>query len=349
MYFDSRFTLPVAFSVLFSLTPMTAFSSENQQLFVIGGKSFARTDLSPVEQNRLHELELNRFKTVESMARQRYVDEKTRDYEKLKTAEKPFAAEEKWLKQSFEPSQAEINKALEKFKDEKQLQSLAAEEKNKVIRRYLEQQKRVKALTDATDLAMTTGEIKLHVTAPIAPVVNISKSQQAVLGDVKAPIRIVEFTDFQCPFCKKMAGVSPEILKKYGKDVSWEVRHFPLNFHKQAKAAAGAVYCASLQGKLMDAKKWVFDAQEKLEQENIYSEMSTALKLKKSSFDECRKSESTEKIIQADLKEGERIGVSGTPTVFVNGKKFEGDVQSLEAWDKLLTSLLKTSGKSPTL
>lgn len=72
--------------------------------------------------------------------------------------------------------------------------------------------------------------------------------------------------------------------------------------------------------------------------------MSKALALKESDFDKCRTNENTLKIIDADLKEGERIGVSGTPTVFVNGRRFEGDPQSMDAWDAMIKSVRPSEG-----
>jgi protein-disulfide isomerase len=347
LFFVSTLSVSVASA---ATTPAgSSVSAESESLFTIDGKNYRLVDLTPAEQMRIHELELNRFRAVESLARQRFVDDKTKAFVSLKSSEKPFAAEEKWLNQSFDPSTKEIEAALETFKDEKQLQALPAEERTKVMRRYLGQQKRIKALTEATDTALQKGEIKLALREPKAPVITFTKSAQVGLGDVNAPVRVVEFTDFQCPYCKKLAAVTQDILSKHGKKIHWEVRHFPLGFHKQARAAAAAVHCAAAQGKLAEAKKWVFDAQDKLAQENIYTDMSKALKLKAESIDKCRSSEATEKAIQADVSEGERVGVSGTPTVFVNGRKFEGDVQSVDAWEKVIQSALKSAQSSKTL
>ncbi|NBO38344.1 hypothetical protein EBU99_07150 [bacterium] len=326
-----------------------ALASDNNPLFTIDGKIFAPQDLTPAEQARLYELENNRFKAVESLARQHYVEEKIAKYVKLNSADKPFAAEEKWLNKSFTPTQAEVDKSLETFKNEKQLQDLPAAERAKVMVRYLSAQNRVKALTEATDKAIEKGEIKVAVRAPQAPVIDIKQSSQATLGDAKAAIRVVEFTDFQCPYCRKLSSVTQEVLRKHGASLNWEVRHFPLSFHKHARSAAAAVYCASLQGKLADAKKWVFEAQDKLGDEKFYADMSKALALKSDSFDKCRSAESTEKLIAADIAEGERVGVQGTPSVFVNGRRFEGDVHSLEAWDNLIQSIKPGSKSVQTL
>ncbi|NBW83056.1 hypothetical protein EBR21_15005, partial [bacterium] len=250
-----------------------------QSLFQIDGTTYLSKDLSPSDQNRLHELEMNHFKAVEGLARQRYVEIKTAPFGKLNDKDHPFAAEEKWLNRKFAPSAADVDKALESFKDEKQLQQLPVAERGKVMERYLTAQNRAKALTDATDKALEKGDIRLVLKQPQAPVVDISRSPQAVIGNSKDAVRVVEFTDFQCPYCKKLAPVSAEVLKKYGSQITWEVRHFPLSFHKQAKDAAAAVYCASLQGKLREAKKWVFDAQERLGEEKVFAEMGKALAL----------------------------------------------------------------------
>jgi protein-disulfide isomerase len=335
----------LSFSFLI-LNPAVLFAAESegrQPLFQIDGASYSSKDLPASEQNRLHEMELNHFKAVEGLARQRYVEIKTAPFGKLNDKDHPFAAEEKWLNRKFAPTAAEVDRALEAFKDEKQLQQLPVAERGKVIERYLTAQNRAKALTEVTDKALEKGEIRVALKQPQAPVVEISRSPQAVIGNAKGTVRIVEFTDFQCPYCKKFSAVSGEVLKKYGSQITWEVRHFPLSFHKQAKDAAAAVYCASLQGKLYEAKKWVFDAQERLGEEKIFAEMGKALSLKGGDFDKCRVNESTAKLIESDIKEGERIGVSGTPTVFVNGRRFQGDPQSLQAWDEMLKAPLSSS------
>lgn len=331
----------MAFFLTLAAAPDVSSAATNesaQPLFRIGSKDYFVKDLNISEQNRLHELQINYYKAVEGLARQRFVELKTSPHQSLNSKEKPFAGEEKWLGKSYDPSSSEIDKALESFKDEKQLQQLPVAERGKVVSRYLATQKRAKVLTDVTDKALEQGEIKVALSRPQAPVVEIAKSAQAVIGDSKSLIRVVEFTDFQCPYCKRFSEVSSEVLKKYGSKIVWEVRHFPLSFHKQAREAAAAVYCASVQGKLTEAKKWIFNAQDKLADEKIFDQMVQGLGLKKSDFEKCRKHENTAKLIEADLKEGERIGVSGTPSVFVNGRRFEGDPSSLDAWDILIKS-----------
>lgn len=319
------------------------FKSENQaSLFQVGKNEFKATDLTASELSRIYEMDIAKYRYIESLAKQRYVSEQTKSFAHLNTEERPFAAEEKWLKKSFEPKKSELAAAFEQLKGERQLESLSEAEKRKVIKNYLTQQNRVRALTQATDDALLQGTLKLAMELPVAPLVQFNPSTQVALGEVGAPVRIVEFTDFQCPYCKKFSAVAKDVLNKYGKQIQWEVRHYPLSFHKQARPAATAVYCASEQGKLMDAKEWIFNAQDRLADESVFSDMQNQLKLEKESFERCLKSEKAKSVIMADLKEAERVGVSGTPTVFVNGRKFEGDVQSIQAWDKLLMGIVKT-------
>lgn len=310
-------------------------------LFQVGKNEFKAADLSPSELNRLYEMEIGKYRFIESLAKQRYVAEQVKSHSHLNSEEHPFAAEEKWLKKKFEPKKSDLDQAFEQLKNEKQLESLSNSEKKKVIKNYLTQQNRVKALNQATDEALLRGDLKISMALPVAPLVKFSPSAQVSLGDSGASVRVVEFTDFQCPYCKKFSSVSKQVLEKYGKQVHWEVRHFPLSFHKQAKPAATAVYCASEQGQLAKAKEWIFEAQDRLAEENVFSDLQKSLQLDKGSFENCLKSDKAKEVILADMREAERVGVSGTPTVFVNGRKFEGDVQSMQAWEQLIKSSLK--------
>ena len=334
--------LGVAFvSLPFSIHASPVQTDAQGSLFQVGKSEFKATDLSPSELSRLYEMDIGKYRYVESLAKQRYVSEQSKPFTHLNSEVRPFAAEEKWLKKKFDPSKAQIDQAIDQFKNEKQLENLSATEKKKVIKNYLTQQNRIKALSQATDEALARGELKVSLVLPVAPLVQFSPSSQVSLGETGAAVRVVEFTDFQCPYCKKFSAVAKQVLEKYGKQIHWEVRHFPLSFHKQARPAATAVYCASEQGQLASAKEWIFEAQDLLADDGVFSDMQKSLRLDKDAFETCLKSEKAQDVILGDIREAERVGVSGTPTVFVNGRKFEGDVQSIQAWDQLI----KTSQK----
>lgn len=344
----SRFGLFYSFlCIVGPVVAQASVSPDNAKkvLFQVGQQTFQSSDLTPSELSRLYEMDLARYRFVESLARLRFVTQKTKKYRHLNTEERPFAAEEKWLKKSFDPKKTEVATAFEKLKDDKQLEKLSEAEKKKVIRNYLTQQNRVKELTLATDAAVQQGELKINLNEPQAPTVQFNPSAQLALGNPDAPIHVVEFTDFQCPYCKKFSSVAQEVLRKYGQKLKWDVRHFPLSFHAQARPAAKAVFCASEQGRLSQAKEWIFHAQDKLAEENVFSDMQKQLGLDKDAFESCLKSERASAQIQKDLDEGNRVGVAGTPTVYVNGRKFDGDIQSLAAWDALMTDARRSHSK----
>ncbi len=163
------------------------------------------------------------------------------------------------------------------------------------------------------------------------PEVNVPEREgAAILGNKDAKVSIVEFSDFQCPFCQKFfSSIYPEIKSKYidsGK-VKFEYRHFPLSIHKNAKQAAVASECANREGKFFEYHDLLF--------KNTKSDgtglsipdlkgYASDLGLNTSSFNECLDNQETLEIVQNDLKTGTSLGVSGTPTLFVDGIRIVG-------------------------
>ena len=141
------------------------------------------------------------------------------------------------------------------------------------------------------------------------------------LGRADAPLTIVEFTDLQCPFCRQYATVTfPEIKKNWidtGK-LRYISHDFPLDFHPQAMAAARAARCAGEQGKFWDMRLTLVTNANVLSPDYI-SRTAAGLKLDMNTFAACTASKKFDAAIQADMIEGARIGVGGTPT-FVLGK-----------------------------
>lgn len=154
-----------------------------------------------------------------------------------------------------------------------------------------------------------------------------------VIGDVNAPITMVGFSDFQCGFCAKFAKyILPLIEENYIKTgkVKFIFRDFPLDFHGQAQIAAQASECADEQGKFREMHDAMFEAQQE------WSDNSQAPKLIKNyakrigldvkQFNECLDTNKYTGEIRKDLIDGMAVGVSGTPTFFVNGKYVSGSL-----------------------
>jgi protein-disulfide isomerase len=154
---------------------------------------------------------------------------------------------------------------------------------------------------------------------------NVSTDDDPVLGDEDAPITIVEFSDFECPFCSRFrADTFDQILADYGDEVQIVYRDFPLTqIHPHAQQSAEAAECADDQGAFWDYHDLLFANQTALDTESLigYAE---ELGLDVEEFTQCVESgEHTDEVL-ADLNEGRSYGVSGTPTFFINGVRLVG-------------------------
>lgn len=171
------------------------------------------------------------------------------------------------------------------------------------------------------------------------------------LGSADAQVAIVEFTDFQCPFCQRYHSQTFTKLKETYIDsgkIRYTLRDFPLAFHTQAKSAAMAARCAGEQGKYWEMHHELFENQRQLGPE-IYQGLAATLQLSANTFQTCLDSPVQEQAVEEDLAYGQSIGVRGTPNFFigkiqngqvVNVKRVSG-AQPLPVFSKIIDSFLE--------
>jgi protein-disulfide isomerase len=161
----------------------------------------------------------------------------------------------------------------------------------------------------------------------------------AFLGEEDAPVTIVEFSEYQCPYCKRhFDQVMPQIKEKYidtGK-VKYIFRDFPLEFHDQALPAALAAECAGDEGndKYFEMHDKLFENQADLSEEKI-KELAEEIGLDMSSFDDCFDNETYKEEVEKDAADGKSIGVTGTPAFIINGWGLKG-AQPFSEFEKLI-------------
>ena len=152
------------------------------------------------------------------------------------------------------------------------------------------------------------------------------------LGDEDAPVTIVEFSDFQCPFCSRhFSQTQPQLQQNYidtGK-VVYYFKNLPLSFHPMADPAAQAAECAGKQGSFWEYHDYVFENQQTLSEENL-KVWASDLGLDTGQFNECYDSKEFNDKIQADLAQAQQLGASGTPTFFI-GNPEDGYVKIVGA------------------
>jgi protein-disulfide isomerase len=156
-----------------------------------------------------------------------------------------------------------------------------------------------------------------------APRVEVAYDPARLRGNPKAPVMIVEFSDYQCPYCHQVEPTVKEVLAKYGDKVSLSYRDFPLTaIHSQAMISAEASRCALEQGKFWEYHDQLFTAS-KLEKNDLI-EYARNLKLDDKQFESCLSSEKYKADIEKDEQAGRKAGVNGTPGFFVNGLEISG-------------------------
>ncbi len=151
-----------------------------------------------------------------------------------------------------------------------------------------------------------------------------------VMGNPDAAITIVEFSDFQCPFCARGGATAKQAIEKYPNDVKVVFKHNPLAFHKEAPAAHHASIAAGNQGKFSEMHDLLFEAQKSMKGKGdagmleMATGMATKLGLDIKKFKADMTSPATAQIVKDDLKLGASLGVRGTPHFFINGERLSG-------------------------
>ena len=172
--------------------------------------------------------------------------------------------------------------------------------------------------------------------------VNLGAAGHPTLGPKNAPVTVIEFADFQCPFCKRSEDAVQAIHKKYGDQVQLVFMDFPLGFHPHAMPAANAARCAGGQGKFWQYHDALFANQSKLDPTDLKATAKT-LGLDMTKFNACFDKSHYEQAIQQDLDEGHKLNVSGTPTFFINGREVVG-AQPPENFENIIDQELAKNG-----
>jgi len=178
------------------------------------------------------------------------------------------------------------------------------------------------------------------------PRMQVASDPKRLRGKPEAPVTIVEFSDYQCPYCHQAEPVVKEVLAKYGDKVSLSYRDYPLTaIHSQAMIAAEASRCAEEQGKFWEYHDQLFVAS-KLEKDDLI-EYARNLKLDDKQFNSCLTSEKYKAEIEKDEQDGKNAGINGTPGFFINGVFLNG-AQGQDAFSRVIDDELSRKSQHPT-
>lgn len=174
------------------------------------------------------------------------------------------------------------------------------------------------------------------------PRIPVSLDDDPIRGSKDAPVQIVMFSDFQCPFCSRVETTMKTIKDTYGDKVAITFRDYPLSFHQNAEKAAEAANCANKQGKYWEFHDALFANQGQIAVPDL-KKKAEDMGLNVAQFNQCLDSGEMKDEIERDLKEGTGYGVTGTPAAFVNGRFLSG-AQPFENFKKVIDDELQMKG-----
>ena len=200
------------------------------------------------------------------------------------------------------------------------IQGATLEQVRSAIRDFLTQERTQAVRRDFIDRLKQKTAVRILLDPPRQVVATAGRPAK---GPANAPIEMIEFSDFQCPFCLQANPTVTQVLKTYGDRIRFVYRHYPLPNHPNARPAAEAAECASEQDKFWPYHDKLFAKAGQLADSDL-KQAAADVGLDAGRFDTCFESRKLTAQIDADIHAGNDAGVSATPTFFINGRLING-------------------------
>ncbi|MCE9500675.1 MAG: thioredoxin domain-containing protein [Leptospira sp.] len=236
---------------------------------------------------------------------------------------------------AYSPSETEIAAVYEQNKTQLKGKAIG-EVKNEIIQ-FLKMQKSNDAKSAILNEAKEKykSKISIHIAEPPAQRMTVEEKGNPFLGPKDAKVTVIEFSDFECPFCKRSQSVNVELRKIYKDKIKWVFRDYPLPFHQNAMFAHVAANCAIPQNKYWEYFNILFENTGNLDKENVIF-LASKVGIDKDKLNDCIKNSMAVKSeIETDMNDGQKLGVNGTPAFFINGIMVEG-AQPIAAFQKII-------------
>jgi protein-disulfide isomerase len=290
----------------------------SKPLAIVDGKPITDAEVTDRVQNRLQKLESQIF-DIKRDGLGDLVEEKLLTAE----AEKKKISVDQLLKQEVDskvetPSQKELETNYALLKDRFNNQPL--EQVKSVLINQIQSSKRRDLYSKYVDDLRKKSKVEIFMERPR---IDVSVDDDPSQGPKDAPIVMIEFSDFQCPFCKRARATVKQVLDTYKGKVHYVFRDFPLSFHKNAPKAAEAANCANEQNKYWPYNETLWENQQAIGIDDLKG-YAKKIGLDEKKFSECLDSGKMSAEIQKDIQDGSNAGVSGTPAYFINGVFISG-------------------------
>ncbi len=305
-------------------------------IFSFGGKNYTEKDLSPAQQQQMYEIAIQNYEQTKS-AVDSFIFDLHLD-EEAKKQNKSRVDLEKKLLEVKEPSEKAMKAWYESNKNRipptYQFDQIKGE-----IAKIISQEETKKKRDELIDKIKKAKKFSFAMSAPIAPFVDLNIEGFPAKGKDGAKVTVVEFADFQCPHCKQASESLKKVTEKFKDKIKFVYLDFPINPSGISKAVAEGGHCAAEQGKYWEYHYKAFDGQSSLDKESP-GKLAKELKLDEAKFKTCLDGTKAKALVEKGRLEGERIGVSGTPYLLINGRRYLG-AHTYEALTKEIETSLK--------
>jgi protein-disulfide isomerase len=237
-------------------------------------------------------------------------------------------------------TEADIQNVYDANRD--RVQGRPIDELRESIREFIAENRAGQARAQlVADLKAKHGDVRVLLDAPRLEVA--IADHNPTKGPADAPVTIVEFSDYQCPFCARVNPTLDRVMQEYAGKVRIVFRDFPLPTHAEAPKAAEAAHCAGEQGRYWEMHDRLFANQQGLQVPRL-KEHAAALGLDTARFDQCLDSGRFASVVQTDIAAGRQLGVNSTPMLFINGRPVAG-AQPFEYFRNVIDEELARLGR----
>lgn len=330
---NNRFILllSLCFLVLSCRTTCDTPATASADVFGRFNGGVLRVDDLPIsDRMALYNAQKQVYDTAQAILENYYIHAWFVDYQMTHHLASVEEAKKEYYEKNVIVSDKEVAQFMADNEKNRQMLHLSPEERPTVVRRYLTQLAQAKADQEILRWAEENQKIKLlAMEKPVSPEVRFGVGGHVYDKSLERPkVVLVEFADYQCPFCVKVYPEIEKILKAYKGKVQYVYRDFPLlDKHAQALPAAIAAHCAEAQNKFWDMHKLLFDrAPNDALNPDKFVDMAKELNLNVADFKQCQNDPRQKAAINVDVQEGVKVGVDATPTLYINGQKYDGYV-----------------------
>jgi protein-disulfide isomerase len=235
------------------------------------------------------------------------------------------------------PDEGEIVKVMSTYRS--RLAQDDAQAREQVIQ-ALQQQQQAKLIQSLRDEMFTEAGVVILLQPPRAEVAITEGTPSR--GPVSAPIVLVEYTDYQCPYCSRVQPTIAALMERYDGQIRHVFKNLPLPNHNQAQLAGEAALCAQDQGKFWEFHDWLFANQRTMNRDTMIAQ-AVELGMNDELFTACVDEKTYQARVDADMKEARGFGITGTPGFMVNGRVITG-AQPVEAFEAVIDEELTLKG-----